>query len=146
MLLCGSANTGKVWRCIHRNSRTGCKLLPVTREQWVQTACVPLAKTKTIFVSTFVKSGFHCWFLAWFTLQPWKWKWHILGIVGWFPRTTLLYIPEDRNLHNHWYENLKSHASSFLSLYWRYSPPPQVPVERLCYTLCFVSIWFPVLN
>jgi hypothetical protein len=45
------------------------------------------------------------WFLAWLNLRPWRWRR--------FKRTTRRYIPEDRTLHNHGCENLRSYMKVF---------------------------------
>jgi hypothetical protein len=53
-----------------------------------------------------------CLFLAWIALQPWRWRRHIPPKYRLsFQRTTGHHITEDRILHNHQCENLKSYKS-----------------------------------
>jgi hypothetical protein len=56
------------------------------------------------------------WFLAWFILRPWTCSSETSAD---FQRTKRHYIAEDRCLHNHRYENLKSYLSSYSLLNYK---------------------------
>jgi hypothetical protein len=46
------------------------------------------------------------WFPSWLNLESWRWRRKTLADFQW---TTRRYIPEDKSLHNHSCENLKSY-------------------------------------
>jgi hypothetical protein len=48
------------------------------------------------------------WFLAWRTLQSWRWRTYSSEASVDFQQATRRYIPEDRTFHNHRCENFKS--------------------------------------
>jgi hypothetical protein len=52
-------------------------------------------------------------FLVWLTLRSWRWRRCSSETSVDFQRTTQHYIPEDRTLHNHRWENLKSYKFHF---------------------------------
>jgi hypothetical protein len=61
-----------------------------------------------------------CWFLAWFILQPWRWRQHVPPkLLLTFKRTTRRYIPEYRTFHDHRYEVLKSCISYLNTICYR---------------------------
>jgi hypothetical protein len=40
------------------------------------------------------------WFLAWLTLQPWRWRWRVSRIVRWLSTDYLVLYP--RNYYSSW--------------------------------------------
>jgi hypothetical protein len=56
-----------------------------------------------------------CWFLARIIFRPWRWRRCSSETSVDFQRTTQRYTPEDRTLHNHRCENLKSYMKRLCS-------------------------------
>jgi hypothetical protein len=57
-----------------------------------------------------------CWFLACFTLEHWRWRQNVPETLVYFKRNARRYIPEDRILHTHCSENLKSYKTKDIFL------------------------------